>query len=311
MGRYTAAVAAALTTSLCGCALYPYQFEDPIHILGVGPDVKDIVKSLKCEITTFIVANKLRSQVYQDASVNIHDEYFKDPDLYNQHIAIMKQNSYTNLDDQQLASVIVEFKNIDTASISLGYDNKIPNLTAPKTSLDASNLVDYHAGPSYSDTRTFDYTIPMGIPQNSDLGPAETYEVVKNSTPLASQYTTAYYFQPPNEDGFYCYKSLGDRTISRGIVDAAADIQHLVESDDPVLRRYETFTRVRMNGVGKTLAKWLQDAATESQVNQTSVFVSTEALFVGQLSYVMTLDAKPGLDLKYTLAAGTINPLVP
>ena len=74
----------------------------------------------------------------------------------------MKQNSYTNLDDQQLASIIVEFKNIDTASISLGYDNKIPNLTAPKTSLDASNLVDYHAGPSYSDTRTFDYTIPDG-----------------------------------------------------------------------------------------------------------------------------------------------------
>src|SRR5262245_12673016 len=47
-----------------GCALNPYLVEDPTTILGVGPKVADVVKSLRCEIVTFLVVNKLRESIW-------------------------------------------------------------------------------------------------------------------------------------------------------------------------------------------------------------------------------------------------------
>ena len=54
----------ALMVSISGCATSPYQLGDTDQIAAMGPRNPSVIRSLRCEITTFLVENKLRSQLW-------------------------------------------------------------------------------------------------------------------------------------------------------------------------------------------------------------------------------------------------------
>ena len=304
--------ALAASLSLSACSLTPEHLDDPSYILGQGPKVSDVVKSLRCEIITFLVVNRLRAILSADAhNALIRAKQVQDLESYKLALNTQRSLRYLPIDSTQYAALTVDFKNVDTLSLTLGYDWKKQNLLAPKTSYRSFDVTDYHVGPSYSDTRTFEYIQTIGLPQSADLGPTKDPDPLPQPNKFYPGRFSGVFFRAIAEDSeFYCYKSLWERhpTDISGLIN---DVQDLVENNDAG-DRFRNFKRIYIGeDRGLTFAKWLQNTSTDTVVNQLPIYQSSEALYNGQLEYTFTIDVKPGLDLKYTLVAALTNPLVP
>jgi hypothetical protein len=62
------------------CALDPYNLTDPETILGVEVKSTDVMKSIRCEIVTFLVENRLRSAIWNEEVGSI-DQIHPPPDI--------------------------------------------------------------------------------------------------------------------------------------------------------------------------------------------------------------------------------------
>lgn len=309
-----------------GCALNYFQADDPRTALGLGPKVHEIVKSLRCEITTFLVQNRRRQDLYNTALSNLGLSSSKLPDFYENAARITPQQlSYLNnlanitIDPFQYAAVSADFKNVHTTTLTVGIDVKSSVSKVPST------LGDTHTNryaPGYTDTRTFQLVQLLNVAQNADLGPAETYPRNPALQRLTQITTTAYNpqtYQGIDADAF-CYRSLvslarrnlqahsGDdvRLLEAGV----RDLQSLVEGD-PISQEFENFTRIYVGLGGPTLAKWLQQVSTETTLNERTITPISDRAILGQLQYQFVFNAKPTFNYKYTLILTPINPFVP
>jgi hypothetical protein len=289
-----------LVASLGGCALDPYHLSDAEDIpLVRRPDfVVDFTKSLKCEVTTFIVENRLRSAIVSKAKENIEHEFLYDTNTYEQHLQIIRSNPYIDVDSGQFAYMSLDFKKVGSLALSAPVDWK-KTLTSHST--------DWHVGPTYNDNTTNETTQPIGLPQYNDLGPKRSFSP-HNEVPKAATYSTIYYKQADDDADFYCYHSLFPKKSSVTLEDAASDIQYLL-SDNPDWVAYRNFNRIYVSGI--PLAQWLQGKAALIDKADHHVFGTTLSLFSGQYIYQFSLEFKPGIDVRDTYAATFINPLVP
>jgi hypothetical protein len=140
-------------------------------------------------------------------------------------------------------------------------------------------------------------------------GPISAFEIAGQASPKASQYSHIYFAQPPQDHEYYCYKSLFKSTSS-SLLDAISDLQHLLQNDAGWAEKSQ-FTRTFVGGRNITLAHWLQSVSADAEINEKTVLPAAEIFNLGQAEYTFTLDVKPGIDLKYTLAANYLNPFVP
>ncbi|WP_157235094.1 hypothetical protein [Methylosinus sp. LW4] len=290
-------VSLLMSISLSACALDPFTLDDPSTFAELSPDLPTVVKSLRCEVTTFIVENRLRSQIWHDiltksgTSINESDA--------DHASSILRDYPYIEIDSKQFAAIGFDVKNITNLGINIQNDWKRPHLNISRT---------FHIGPTYSDTRTFEYAPPMAIAQVADLGPGKNfYKPGTPKIPPASAYTGAYFYHPTTDEHFYCYKSLA-YSNSKTLFDAANEIQQLVEHTKSY-SQYAQFQRIYVGE--RTLAHWLQDKAADLTKNRHTMFPTPESIAIGQIYYTFTLDAKPGIDARYTLTATVINPFIP
>jgi len=300
MLRYAAGV--IVSFSLSGCALNPYFVEDPTTIAGIGPKVADVVKSLRCEIVTFLQENKLRSDIWAKYIETTKRQAALSDSKFNERVDFLRRYPHLDIDSAQFASLTTDFKNVDTLTMTIGYDWK--------KIVDAKGgFFDWHIGPSYADTRTFQLTQQHAISQAAALGPQDSATPKGATPPKAASFSTIYNALPQADESFYCYKSLFNST-SITLEDAADDIQHLLQHD-PGWEVFANFTRVIVGPRFVTLAKWLQDTATEMSKNERTIYDTSEKVLNGQLQYQFILDVKPSIDPKYTLMAGHLSPVVP
>jgi hypothetical protein len=135
-------LAIAASISLGACSFSPYKLGGTDQILGIGPRNPSVLKSLRCEIVTFIVENRLRALYWKYAIPKLEKEIQNQNPIYYDDIAKLKQFPYVDIDGTQYASLQADLKNIDTFTASLGVDWKY--IGTP-----TSHFKDYHVGPSY------------------------------------------------------------------------------------------------------------------------------------------------------------------
>lgn len=291
-----------LTFFAAGCALSPYHLEDPNQLAGIaafGPRTPDVVRSLRCEIITFIVENRLRNKLWDDTLPGI--THGASEDALNDKIAFLKRYPYVPLDKKQYAALGVDLKNIDIAGVTINNDWKNVFKNSPV-------VRDFHIGPAITATNTYEFLPPLAIQQVADLGPAKSFDP-PGAPPLppAKRYSSIFYRQPTSDAPFYCYKSLANSRAST-LVDAIEQIQTLVVNGSGS-QDYANFDRVFVGPY--TLAQWLQNIAADLTENSHTIFATPESLIVGQIAYTFTLDIKPAMDFKYTYMANVVNPFVP
>ncbi len=88
----------------------------------MGPKISDVVKSIRCEVTTFLVENKLRSSYVSPLFAQVQADTKRGLDhLVADRIATIRQFPYLDIDSRQLGFLNVDLQNIDTLSMTLGY----------------------------------------------------------------------------------------------------------------------------------------------------------------------------------------------
>jgi hypothetical protein len=322
-------------TSL-GCSLNPMSIDDPQLIAGLvpqAPGMADIVKSLRCEIETFLVANRVRGEIANNylnilTGRNGSDKIDpnKDREAFLTALKKISDHASFDVDENQFGYLSIDFKNTHAFNASLPWDfKKIEK---------GGNSRDWHYGPGITDTRTSELTVPVAIRQDADFGPSDQLlhpgynykkdpEVNVMAIKVSKLFLERSPYDPADED-FYCYKSLSNSRIPNErqyrntskldwqVLEYADVIIQGLVSNEPEYASYPNYVRITVGVQGTTLAKWLQDQAVAKRYKLGSPFASsTEAVNIGQYVYQMTLDVKPTFDFKYTLVSNALNPLIP
>jgi hypothetical protein len=293
------AIIGLMLVGLGGCALDPFTLEGTDQIAGIGPSAESVVKSLRCEIVTFIVENKLRAQEWTDTIPGLKKLPENSEEFQQAALMLATTFPYLDIDSKQYGSMQGDFKYIDSLTAGLGFDWKY--VLTPVTTRT------YAAGPSYSQTRTFESIQAIAIPQNADLGSTKSWVGPGEITPITKKYTTLYNRQPKEDLDFFCYSSFFNSKAQK-LLDAIDDVQQLVLGSEGT-EKLINFHRVYVGQV--TLAKWLQDQATKLSLTYRTFRDNTENFLPGQFEYTFTLDVKPSITASYSLTHQIINPFIP
>jgi hypothetical protein len=287
------------TFILSACSLDPYELRGSSQIANIGPRNSVFLKSLRCEMITFMVENRLRAFIWEQRLPRVRQLLAnKNPD-YTMEIEYLSQFPYIDLDATQYSSIQADLKNIDTAAASLGVDWKY-------VARSNSNFDSYGFGLSYNDTRTFQTVEPIALPQYADFGPLKSFDPRDGSAPpKAIKYTTLYAAQPDEDAAFYCYKSFY-RIKSATVEEARADVHHLL-TNDGVYADLINFQRIFVDNV--PMAEWLMNKSVEMASGYQTIHTTYETVIPGQLQYGFTLELKPSADFGYTGVSNVINPI--
>jgi hypothetical protein len=265
------AVSCCFGVGLTGCSVFLENVEDP----GQGVPVASIIKSLRCEMITFFVANRMRRQSFL---ANYKSDF---------------QGSFANfafldLDDNEYGSIQADLKTIDTFGLSVGIDRKFPYGSVGQFSKT------WHVGPAYNQTTTYTRTNIFALPQDSTLGPTTD-----------KQRTNQLYGDPTSGDAdFFCYLRPYGEVTKTVTLD---ELESLVRHQRP---EFENFHRIWVGGE-LTLSEWLERMGTDMAKNNLATGPYQESILPGQINYSFSLDVKPSFDLKYTLVSSLYSPLVP
>lgn len=164
--------AAAVAIMTAGCSFNPFLIEDPQKIAGIlpaGPATADVVKSLRCEIVTFLVANRLMADIAKDDISHVTGAggatvVRPGSKEFGQLIADLQLHRSLPIDPNQYAYLSADFKNTNVFNVTPSWDLKAPAGIA-------GNSRAFHYGPAYSDLRTYQLTVPIANDQGADLGP--------------------------------------------------------------------------------------------------------------------------------------------
>lgn len=291
--------AVLLLMLICGCAGDPYHLAGPGHIGIVGPTSPKFLKSIRCEMVTFLVINRLRANLWRERLPALRRALEDKNANYREGIAYLKKFPFIDIDATQYASIQADLKYIDNMSLSSGFDWQF--IAQPDVLYQT-----YGVGPGLSQSRTFQSIEPIALPQYADFGPLKNFGPPNDpKLPKASKYTRLYASQPAEDEEFYCYDSFY-QSESADIEDAIFDVQKLVVNDAEY-HKYVRFSRIYVDG--HTLAEWLQLKTIDMSSNYQTIHATYETVIPGQLVYNFTLFLKPSISVGYKAFGGLLNTL--
>lgn len=283
-----AACAAAL---LASCTLE--NIHDPQFGLLSGQLVlPGLLKSIRCELITFYVANGARKAELDRERKWLREHHHKYIDL-----ADVLALRYFDLDTDAYGAFVLESKVID-------------NLGLPGTSTSFANLVHSRAlhsetftvSPTLSAQGTYDMNYNFAIRQDSDLSDVAKV-ITEDQVPAFSEDGAA------TDNPLRCYHAV-----------VAGRYDDLARGKYPTL---EGFQRLVVDG-GLPLASWLQENTTIMGVSRNiladasapkdgrvpvALQYLSEGVDGGQMSYIFTVQYTGGVDAKFSLLSTRWNTL--
>jgi hypothetical protein len=250
-----------------------------------------LLKSIRCELITFYVANGARKAELDRERKWLREHHHKYIDL-----ADVLALRYFDLDTDAYGAFVLESKVVD-------------NLGLPGTSTSFANLVHSRAlhsetftvSPTLSAQGTYDMNYNFAIRQDSDL--ADVAKVItENEVPAFSEDNAA------TDNPLRCYHAV-----------VAGHFDDLARGKYPTLERLQ---RLAVDGA-LLLAAWLQVNTTTMGVSRNMADASapkegrvpvalqylSEGVDGGQMSYIFTVQYTGGVDAKFSFLSSRWNTL--
>ena len=259
-------VAAVAGAILLGSCASPYFVHDPRTLVVDREEVPRLLKSLRCEMITFIAANNQRNMMFQ-----------AEAKLHGVRSAIEKYSYYE-----------IDWKQFGALALTLQVQDNIGLLSGTQFDWIRTDGIGHsHAwniGPTASDQSTYGATWYFVVPQDAiTLPPAR--EIRANEVP------------------FSCYKAIPKRDPAPfASVYTQDDLDALARGDFP---DYALFTRVRVNNT-LPLAAWLQEVGnsiSDATLHGTTPHQKPDHVIPAQMQYTFQVVVTGGLDVKYNLAS--------
>jgi hypothetical protein len=258
-------LALAATVCLSSCAS-PYFVHDPRTLIVDREEVPRLLKSLRCEMITFIAANNQRNMMFQ-AEARLHGI----------ESAIAKY-SYYEIDWTQFGALELSLQVQDNLGLQSGTQFDWLRTDGNGHS-QALNI-----GPTGSDQSTYVATWYFAVPQDAiTVRPAPPH--------------------PGEEPPFSCYSAIPKRVPAPfGSIYTEDDLDALARNDFP---DYALFKRVWVNNM-TPLAAWLEQVGisiSDATLHGTNVKEKNDQVIPGQMQYQFQVVITGGLDVKYILAS--------
>ena len=251
--------------SLGSCAS-PYFVHDPRTLVVDREEVPRLLKSLRCELITFIAANNQRNMMFQ-AEAKQHGIR-----------SAIEKYSYYEIDWKQFGALSLALQVQDNLGLQSGTQFDWIRSDG------AGHSHAWNIGPTGSDQGTYAATWYFAVPQDAiTLPPAHEIRA--------------------GEQPFSCYKAIPKREPAPfGSVYTQDNIEALAHGDFP---EYALFTRVRVNN-GLPLAAWLEEVGTsisDATLHGTTPQQRRDQVVPAQMQYTFQVVVAGGLDVKYNLAS--------
>jgi hypothetical protein len=259
---------------LGGCGFFYEHVQDP----GTFVPVVTVTKAIRCEIITFLVANRLRKKEFlKEYQIDFRDAF--------------ERYAFLDLDEKEYGSVQADLKTIDSLGLSIGIDRKFTYGSTNQFSKV------WHIGPALNGNWTYTRSNVFAVAQDATLGRSVRGQLLNPALSASAN----------REDAdFFCYKDSSVAPVATNSLDNA---EALVRHSRPDL---ENFDRIWIAQIGEvTLARWLELMGEEMAKNYLAQGPYTESLIPGQINYTFSLEVKPSFDGKYTLISRLYNPYVP
>jgi hypothetical protein len=263
--RFPTAIAMAVTLHLGSCAS-PYFVHDPQTLVVSREEVPRLLKSLRCEVATFIAVNNQRNLLFA-AEAKLHGI---EP--------AREKYQYFELDP----------KRFGTATLSLQVQDFIGVQNGTQADWLGTRDLGVHThllniGPTGSDQSTYSATWNFVVPQDAIT--------LHSAGDL------------PSDSAFACYAMVPKTDPPPfGSIYAAPDLQALARNDFP---DYALFRRVWVDG-RTPLAAWLGQIAssiTASTLTWHNETQKPDRIIPAQMAYVFAIQVTGGLDVKYGLTS--------
>ncbi len=249
-----------------GSCASPYFVHDPRTVVVDREEVPRLLKSLRCEMVTFIAANNQRNMMFQ-AEAKLHGIE-----------SAIEKYSYYEIDWAQFGALQLSLQVQDTAGLGTGTQFDWLRTQSPGHS---------HAwdlGPTASDQSTYQASWFFAVPQDAiTVWPAPA---------TASE-----------EHPFSCYSAVPKRNPPPfGSVYTEDDLDALARNDFP---DYALFKRVWVNNT-TPLAAWLEEVGvsiSDATLHGTHPQQKRDQIVPGQMQYTFQIQITGGLDVKYILAS--------
>lgn len=267
-------VAVAAACLLASCAS-PYFVHDPQTLAIDRAEVPRLLKSLRCEMATYIAANNQRTMLFGAEAQTVGIE------------SAIEKYKYFELDPGLFGGVALSLKIQDAAALG-------PGTTFNRVSTQDAGLHEnfVNIGPALGDTSSYQANWNFVVPQDTiDLS---------HPRPVAPSAGAV-----PADDFFSCYSQIPRRDpVPFGSKLVASDIEALAADAYP---DYAQYRRIMVNGM-TPLAQWLIDVS--KSIGRSTVFARDEEevreqIIPGQMSYTFQVTVIGGLDVKYGLVTPT------
>ncbi len=310
-----AAASSAACLVLCAC-VSPYFIQDPQIGFVSREQLPHLIKSLRCELATYIAANNQRQIIHTALAT----KGIPDPALHPTPILeANKSYPYFAIDPSLYAGIAVDLKIQDNAGIQSGT-----SFAWKKTAPDNVHAHTWTLGPTLTDQSTYEGSVAFLMPQDifrmvPSTGPHLSYAdaaaddgsdkpfLCFNRVPLKSSedvpfHRPQYTYGPltlerPSTGQMIKYHFVPGFPVNLTIEDLSEDIEGLAAGKYP--DDYADFGRIRVNGI-TPLAAWLQEVSTTMT---SSMFVTRrdeveESTTPGQMTYTFTIQVTAGADVK-------------
>jgi hypothetical protein len=258
-----AAIAGAIFLGSCAS---PYFVHDPRTLVVDRDEVPRLLKSLRCELITFVAANNQRNMMFQ-AEAKLHGIR-----------SAIEKYSYYEIDWKQFGVLDLSLQVQDNLGLQSG--TQFDWIRTQSTGHSHA----WNIGPTATDQSTYVATWYFAVPQDAiTLPPAREINA--------------------DEQPFSCYRAIPKRDPAPfGSVYTQDDIDALAHDKFP---DDALFRRVRVNNT-QPLAAWLEDVGTsisDATLHGTTLQQKRDQIVPAQMQYQFQVVVTGGLDVKYNLAS--------
>lgn len=260
---------AALAGSIfLGSCASPYFVHDPRTVVVDREEVPRLLKSLRCEMVTFVAANNQRNMMFQ-AEAKLHGIQ-----------SAIEKYSYYEIDWKQFGALELSLQVQDT--VGLGTGTQFDWLRTQSSGHSHA----WDLGPTAQDQNTYEANWFFAVPQDAiKVWPA-------SAAALASE-----------EHPFSCYSAIPKRDPPPfGSVYTEDDLDALARNDFP---DNALFKRIMVNNT-TPLAAWLEEVGSsisDATLHSTHPEQKRDQIVPAQMQYTFEIQVTGGLDVKYILAS--------